>query len=80
VSEVHVVGRSKSHKVLLDQDWVVECMEVGGREFTQKQPTGSFSQPNGAVCRHMVAWAHAATRGSPGDLLELYCGNGNFTV
>lgn len=80
VEEVHVIGRSKGKKIVLDQDYVVERMTIGGRDFTQKQPTGSFSQPNGLVCRHMVGWAHAATLDSPGDLLELYCGNGNFTI
>ena len=28
----------------------------------------------------MLAWAKDATKGSTTDLLELYCGNGNFTV
>ncbi len=42
---------------------------------------GAFSQPNGEMCRRMLAWARAVTAGSQaGDLLELYCGNCNFTV
>ena len=42
---------------------------------------GAFSQPNGAMCQHMLAWAQAATAGSQAsDLLELYCGNANFTI
>jgi tRNA/tmRNA/rRNA uracil-C5-methylase (TrmA/RlmC/RlmD family) len=28
----------------------------------------------------MLNWALDVTRGSDGDLLELYCGNGNFTI
>lgn len=28
----------------------------------------------------MLNWAVNATKGSNGDLLELYCGNGNFTI
>ena len=28
----------------------------------------------------MLHWAVTATAGCQGDLLELYCGNGNFTV
>lgn len=42
---------------------------------------GAFSQPNSGVSAQMLAWAQDVTRGSGGhDLLELYCGNGNFTV
>lgn len=42
---------------------------------------GAFSQPNGVMCQHMLGWAQAATAGSLGaDLLELYCGNANFTI
>jgi tRNA (uracil-5-)-methyltransferase len=28
----------------------------------------------------MLNWAVDVTKGSSGDLLELYCGNGNFTL
>ena len=42
---------------------------------------GAFSQPNGGMCEKMLAWAKRMTRGSSEhDLLELYCGNGNFTI
>lgn len=79
MSEVHLVARSKGKKVLLDQDFVVETQTIDGRTLTQKQPEGTFSQPNGRMCLHMVTWATRVVRGSAGDCLELYCGNGNFT-
>ena len=44
------------------------------------QIEGAFSQPNGGMCGNMLQWARAVTSGSTGDLLELYCGNGNFTI
>ncbi|MFR3707993.1 MAG: hypothetical protein ACLTXH_12685 [Enterobacter hormaechei] len=28
----------------------------------------------------MLEWAIDATKGATGDLLELYCGNGNFSL
>ena len=80
VDDVHVIGRSKNTKVLLDEDFVIEKQVINGREITQKQPEGTFSQPNGTMCVHMVTWADRVVRGSEGDCLELYCGNGNFTV
>lgn len=32
------------------------------------------------MCQQMLSWAVDVTKGSSGDLLELYCGNGNFTL
>jgi tRNA (uracil-5-)-methyltransferase len=77
---VHVVGRSKGVKLLLDLDYVIETQEIDGRTYSQKQPEGTFSQPNGYMCAKMVSWAVEQTKDSPGDCLELYCGNGNFTI
>ena len=66
----HVIGRSRKQKLTLDVDYVIEEQEVGGRTYLQKQVEGSFSQPNGAVCRSMLGWAQECTRGSEGgDLL-----------
>ena len=44
-------------QVKLDQDFVVEELEVNGRKYTYKQIEGSFTQPNGVVCQHMLSWA-----------------------
>ncbi|GIL59952.1 hypothetical protein Vafri_14608 [Volvox africanus] len=130
----HVIGRSRKQKLELDAGFVLERLRVGGREYIQKQAEGAFSQPNAAVCQHMLSWALDVTRTKPGaqrrfggeggdgngsmplgaptaapaaaaaaaaalelggngggpdageaettegDMLELYCGNGNFTV
>lgn len=77
---LQIIGRAKGHKVAVDRDYVVERQHIGGRVYTQKQPEGCFSQPNGEMCLEMVAWAQQAVQGSSGDCLELYCGSGNFTV
>ncbi|EPF72659.1 tRNA (uracil-5-)-methyltransferase, partial [Acinetobacter indicus ANC 4215] len=45
-----------------------------------KQIESSFTQPNARVCQHMLEWACTAAGHSNQDLLELYCGNGNFTL
>jgi len=56
------------------------------RSLRYRQTEGSFSQPNGRVCQSMLGWAWRAALGDEGssrrndDLLELYCGNGNFTA
>lgn len=77
---VQIIGRSRKQKVVLERDWVLEQFELNGRTLRYQQFEGSFTQPNGSVNRKMLAWACAQAAGLGGDLLELYCGNGNFTV
>ena len=75
-----IIGRSKGQKIVLKQDFVTEKLHVLGREFTYRQIEGSFTQPNAYVCQKMLAWACSCAEGLGGDMLELYCGNGNFTL
>jgi tRNA (uracil-5-)-methyltransferase len=77
---VHLIGRSRKQKITLSQDWVWETLHVGEETLHYKQPDGAFTQPNSGVNQHMLAWAKAQTEGLGGDLLELYCGVGNFTM
>ncbi|GAA5181740.1 tRNA (uridine(54)-C5)-methyltransferase TrmA [Niveibacterium umoris] len=75
-----VIGRSHKQKIVLERDWVLEAIEVDGRVLRYQQIEGSFSQPNGGINRQMLGWACAQAGQLGGDLLELYCGNGNFTI
>jgi tRNA (uracil-5-)-methyltransferase len=77
---VQVIGRSRKHKVVLGRDYVTEELEIGGRKFSYRQAEGVFTQPNAGVNRRMIEWALEQTAGCSGDLLELYCGIGNFTL
>ncbi|MFC3875022.1 tRNA (uridine(54)-C5)-methyltransferase TrmA [Neisseria musculi] len=77
---IAVIGRSKGQKIVLKQDFVTEKLHVEGQPFVYRQYEGSFAQPNAAVCEKMLAWACSVARPLGGDMLELYCGNGNFTL
>ena len=77
---IHFIGRAKKQKVLVDQDYVVEKLDVDGRTLFYQQIENSFTQPNTEVSIKMLEWAIDCTRESEGDLLELYCGNGNFSL
>ena len=76
----HVIGRSRKQKIVIGRDWLLEEFELNGRTLRYQQVEGSFTQPNGQVNRQMLGWACQQAAGLGGDLLELYCGNGNFTV
>ncbi|MEC5343459.1 tRNA (uridine(54)-C5)-methyltransferase TrmA [Brenneria populi] len=77
---LQLIGRATKTKICLDRDYVDERLPVAGREMIYRQVENSFTQPNAAMNIQMLEWALDATQGSTGDLLELYCGNGNFSL
>ena len=77
---VQLVGRCRGQKFVLDNEFVVEKLNVFEREYIYKQIESSFTQPNAQVCQKMLQWACDVAGESEKDLLELYCGNGNFTL
>ncbi|MGE8558677.1 MULTISPECIES: tRNA (uridine(54)-C5)-methyltransferase TrmA [unclassified Acinetobacter] len=77
---IKVIGRSRGQKVVLSDEFVVEELQVFDRTYQYKQIESSFTQPNAQVCQKMLEWACNAAEQSNKDLLELYCGNGNFTL
>ncbi len=78
--KINLIGRSKGKKIIIDEDFVVERLKVSGKEFIYKQIENSFTQPNAFVAVKMLEWAQSITKNAKGDLLELYCGNGNFSI
>lgn len=77
---LQLIGRANKQKIALERDYVEEVLEVDGRKLVYRQVENSFTQPNGKMNIQMLSWARACTAGSAGDLLELYCGNGNFSI
>lgn len=77
--KVDIIGRARKQKHVVDKDFVVEQLQVDTKQYIYKQVENSFTQPNAIVCQDMLSWAKNAMPYS-GDLLELYCGNGNFSI
>jgi tRNA (uracil-5-)-methyltransferase len=77
---VHVIGRSRKQKIVLSQDYVTETLRIDGREYRYVHIENSFTQPNPGVNEQMIEWSLRQLEGIGGDLLELYCGAGNFTI
>lgn len=75
-----IVGRSRKQKIILGRNWVEEKLCIAGETFSYRQYEQSFTQPNAQVNQHMIEWACDKAHALDGDLLELYCGNGNFTL
>ncbi len=77
---IALVGRSRKQKIALEADFVNETLAIAGRDYHYRQYEQAFTQPNAAVNIKMIEWACDCARGAKTDLLELYCGNGNFTL
>ncbi|HDR1495678.1 TPA: tRNA (uridine(54)-C5)-methyltransferase TrmA [Pasteurella multocida] len=78
--DLQLIGRASKQKICLDQEFVDEVLTVHGKSYVYRQVENSFTQPNAIVNQKMLEWAVDCTKNSEGDLLELYCGNGNFSI
>ena len=76
---IAVIGRSKKVKRVISDDFVLDELHVNNKPYKYKIIEGGFSQPNSFVNAHMIEWATLHVN-NPKDLLELYCGHGNFTI
>lgn len=76
---VTIAARAKGQKLLSNELNLQDSLNIGGKIYKFTFGDGAFIQPNTAVNEKMIAWAKGCVeRGT--DLLELYCGHGNFTV
>jgi len=80
IAPVDIIGRAKKQKIIVDKDYVMESLHVGSKTYIYQQVENSFTQPNAGVNAQMLLWAQQATQNAGGDLIELYCGNGNFSI
>lgn len=78
--KVDFIGRARKQKVLLYRDKVTEALTVHGRTYSFEHIENSFTQPNARVNEKMIEWACSVAGSPQHDLLELYCGNGNFSL
>lgn len=83
LTDASIVGRSRGRRVVAGKGRLVQWHEVGGKRYPQIHQELMFSQSNAHICREMLQWVVEQTKpcGRPtSDLLELHCGNGNFTL
>ncbi len=76
-----IIGRSRKQKLILSDEFVTERLTIDGKEIIYKQYESGFTQPNPTANIKMIEWAITQAKKSNGrDLLESYCGLGNFTI
>ena len=77
---IYIIGRSRKQKVVIGQDFITETLNIAGDQYKFNYIENSFTQPNSRVNEQMISWAMGHFKDASGDLLELYCGAGNFTI
>lgn len=79
--KISIIGRSRKQKVTLSRDYIEERVKLKERTYKFKHIENSFSQPNPSVNEKMVGWVVEKAKNIEDDnLVELYCGSGNFTI
>lgn len=77
--DIKIIGRSRKQKVIVSKDYINETLNINKKDFYFQYQEGGFTQPNSKVNEKMIEWVlNNAKKG--GDLCELYCGGGNFTI
>lgn len=76
-----IIGRSKGEKITLGKDFINETLPINHQKISYIQQEGRFSQPNPYINIQMIEFVLSKLPvNTKGDLLEMYCGSGNFTI
>ena len=78
--QIDFIVRKKGRKYIFDKNYLIEELEIDGKVYKYKIIENTFSQPNREINKKMISWALRNSKELKGDLVELYCGNGNFTI
>ncbi len=77
---IMIIGRSRKVKIVLENDFIHDTIMIDNTPFHYKLYDTGFIQPNAKVNEKMITWVKDKIPKTDKDLLELYCGHGNFTI
>ncbi|MBE2985299.1 tRNA (uridine(54)-C5)-methyltransferase TrmA [Campylobacter sp. RM9344] len=78
--DITIIARSRGQKILSHELNLIDELKIDGRIYKFHLSENAFIQPNKAVNEKMITWAKINLAKGGKDLLELYCGHGNFTI
>ena len=79
--KANIIGRSRGVKIVVDKDYIHEKLTIFNKTYKYKLLDTGFTQPNPKVNQKMIEWVIKNIKPLPNsNLLELYCGLGNFTL
>lgn len=76
---INLIARSYKKRLVFGKDILKEILNVGDKSIEYFIAESSFIQPNRKMNEKMLEFALKCVQ-NPEDLLELYCGYGNFTL
>jgi len=77
---IMIIGRSRKVKIVLENDYIHDTLMIAGIPTHYRLYDTGFIQPNSLVNEKMLTWVKSKIPKQHSDLLELYCGHGNFTI
>ncbi len=78
--KIDLIGRSKKVKKVITKESIDESFKIENISYKYFLKDNSFIQPNAFVNQQMIKWVCKNIKNLDSDLLELYCGHGNFTL
>ena len=76
---ISIIARSRGIKLVCKDELFTDELNINGKKFKYVFSDVAFVQPNKGVNEKMIDWAVGCVE-SGEDLMELYCGHGNFTL
>lgn len=76
---VKILARSRGKVLNFGGEILSENLEILDQNFTYNFESSAFFQSNTKINENMISWAFKSIK-DPKDLLEMYCGHGNFTL
>lgn len=77
---IEIIGRSRKIKRVINKEYINETLTINQKDYHYRLYDTGFTQPNALVNQKMVGWVKKQIKKTDNDLLELYCGHGNFTI
>lgn len=79
--DINIIGRSRKQKVVVSSEYITEELKIDNTIYKYRYYESGFTQPNTMVNIKMIEWVIShIDRDNSRDLLESYCGLGNFTI
>lgn len=84
LNKLNIICRAKKQQIIIGDNFITEEFTVAGQKHQLLQVENSFSQPNAlinqAMLNYVVSYLKDHQIPLQPDILELYCGVGNFTM
>lgn len=79
--QLNLIARSKKKKLIFQKEILTQNLNIFDKEFIYEFNNDCFIQPNTLINEKMIEWVLTILKQeTTKDLLELYCGYGNFTI